>query len=1004
MCNYCKFLLLILFTVTKVTITKCQVTNDKLVQFTQENGLPSNEVYCVFKDSKGYMWMGTDRGVVQYNGISFKKYELPDNVVFKIKEDKDGRVWFFTYTGKISYYSNQKIYEYKYNEFIKKNTEQLLISDAYIYPDGSLYLKSYSAYNYLITTDGKIKKIKNNTSISTIDTLIIEEKIGAEILCNKISSQEKITKGIYIKDNIITKKGFFITNYEENTTRFNFTFLINEVYYIFIGKNIIALKNDKILYKKNVTGEIISCMYNYQLQQFWIGTRHSGAVCLDIKLNIIESNILSTQSISSICLDDNNNIWLSSLESGLFIKKIMSQNVALKVTEDPSFRIATTQDSLIFYNTNNGIKQLGKATKQVSKTFDENCDITFEGENTLISYSKNIESNSKNTIEKKHLTIANKKYTYINFLLIAKKIILCDSSLCLISRDRIEILPHNIYENILAGKEIEKTNNDIIVNYDAYIRPLLGHVIKAASLLNCNNILLGTTENLYLYNFNRNSLSLCAPQIDIFKKGVNYITPFQNNNQALAIRSGGLAVIKDTAVLVHITELDGLIDNSITYILPDSNKLWLTSNKGLSCVTFQSLSPVKYIIKNFGKEVGLGNEIIYQIIRFKKDILAATSKGIFKLVNADSLLTVPPKPIPFYITTISTYLGDTSNVTSINLPFNKSRVSINFDAIEFATPKDIEYFYRIKNDDSTWFSISNPQLILQDLSPGTYTVEIKATLLKQGRESEIKQITITIEKPWWLKTISLVAFAFGIIGLLYLFTNWRIKKAKKAAQEKNEIANKMLKLEQNALQAQMNPHFIFNCLTGIQQLMNTNNIDEANEYLVTFSRLIRSTLENSTQEFIVLQDEIDYLKQYISLEEKRLTNSLITHFNIAYTINTQAIELPNMMLQPIIENAIRHGLKPLENKAGEIVINFSVNNNTLECIITDNGIGREASALNKTHGISSHKSFGLSIIKQRLQGYSKSYNQNYSIEIIDLKNENNIALGTKVILHLPIKN
>ena len=110
-----------------------------------------------------------------------------------------------------------------------------------------------------------------------------------------------------------------------------------------------------------------------------------------------------------------------------------------------------------------------------------------------------------------------------------------------------------------------------------------------------------------------------------------------------------------------------------------------------------------------------------------------------------------------------------------------------------------------------------------------------------------------------------------------------------------------------------------------------------------------------------------------------------------------------MMLQPIIENAIRHGIKALENKIGKIDVSFTLNNNTIQFIINDNGIGRDASYKNKIDGINTHKSFGLFIIKQRLQGYSKSYNQDFNIEVIDLQNENNIAIGTEVILQLPIK-
>jgi Histidine kinase/Y_Y_Y domain len=726
--------------------------------------------------------------------------------------------------------------------------------------------------------------------------------------------------------------------------------------------------------------------------------------------NNLDKNILPNETVTGVVKDGQDNLWFSTLTSGVFLLQNVD-NIKEKtnwIIKTEAQKIATYDDSSLIFGNRFGLYFTQKNI--VKKIYSENTNIV--GDLKIINGKTPIWAAATNNVWN---AVLNKVYPKTNFF--EQKVIklnastklefLCDSSIVIVSPSGLMFYPQKIdYENLTNDriKEIYKNDKNskefkdkfTIIKFDSIF-------VKNISILDCDNILMGTLDNLYKYNISYNKASIYIPQTNIFKKGIAYIVPFKKDYQAVAIRFGGLALIKDTSVLTTITELDGLLDNSITYILPDSNKLWLASNKGLSCITFQSLSPVKYTIKNFGKEVGLGNEIIYQIIRFKKDILAATSKGIFKLANADSLLTVQSKPIPFYVTTISTYLGDTSNITSISLPYNKNRITINFDAIEFTTPTDIEYYYRIVNNDSTWYSISNPQLILQNLSPGTYSVEIKATLPKQGKSSEIKQLTISVEKPWWQKKIVLVAFALGLASLLYLFTNWRIKKAKKEAQEKNEIATKMLKLEQTALQAQMNPHFIFNCLTGIQQLMNSNNIDEANEYLVTFSRLIRKTLESSTQEFIVLQDEIDYLIQYISLEEKRLTTVLHTTFSIADNINTQTIEIPNMMLQPIVENAIRHGIKPLENKTAEITLAFTLIKNIIQCIIIDNGIGREASNQSKLATVSTHKSFGLSIIEQRLQGYSKSYKQDYSIKVIDLKNENNIALGTKVILQLPIK-
>ena len=150
----------------------------------------------------------------------------------------------------------------------------------------------------------------------------------------------------------------------------------------------------------------------------------------------------------------------------------------------------------------------------------------------------------------------------------------------------------------------------------------------------------------------------------------------------------------------------------------------------------------------------------------------------------------------------------------------------------------------------------------------------------------------------------------------------------------------MLELEQTALRSQMNPHFIFNCLTSIQQLIVSGNIVDANDHLVKFARLIRKTLELSARPYIKLKDEKDYLEEYLALEQLRIPGQFEFSIAIDGNINISKTEIPNMMLQPIVENCIRHGIKHLENKKGTISISFHQHPDFILCTITDNGIGR----------------------------------------------------------------
>ena len=849
-----KYILLLFLSSLSSRVLISQNLKNNFVQYTRKDGLSSNETYCVIEDKKGYIWISADKGVVRYNGNKFQKIDLPDNVVFKIKESDDGKIWFFTYTGRLSYFFNEKIYSYQYNDTIQKYAQRLLISDAYIFPNNELYIKSINKYDYFIDRLGHIKLIENDRKENNqVPMVFIDNYKNNRLFIRHINNPSFKSKENYTIQDIRLNNSYKINIKTPSIIKFSEGNLDSKGnVYLSLQNWFVKITMDGKVMSKNLTNQIVSTFYNIKQNLFYFGLENNGFSILDEELTTLYSNKLNGETVSSICNNFNNDIWVTTNSNGAYKieNPLRGKILSNWLNNESTTSICKYNSNIYLFSTANGINffENGNSKKLITTENKLTSDLIHLSKKTFLWISP--ENNISQKAIQKAIYLNQKVEKLIKLNIKTKPHFLCDSSIVIVNPSGLMFYPKNIdYENLTNEKikEIYKNDKNSKDPKNKFtIKKIDSIFVKNISILNCDNILMGTLNNLYRYNIPTNKANIHIPQTTIFQKGVNYITPFKNNTQAIAIRFGGLALIKDTTVIANITEPDGILDNSITYILPDSNKLWLASSKGLSCITFQSLFPVKYTIKNFGKEVGLGNEIIYQIIRFKKDILAATSKGIFKLNNVDSLLALPPKPIPFYVTTISTYLGDTTNITSISLPHNKNRVSINFDAIEFTTPTDIEYYYHIVNSDSTWFSISNPQLILQDLSPGTYLVELKAILPKQGRTSEIKQITITIEKPWWLKTISLTTFALGLIGLLYLFSNWRIKKAKKEAQEKNEIATKMLKLEQNALQAQMNPHFIFNCLTGIQQLMNNNNIDEANEYLVTFSRLIRRTLENSS--------------------------------------------------------------------------------------------------------------------------------------------------------------
>jgi tetratricopeptide (TPR) repeat protein len=221
--------------------------------------------------------------------------------------------------------------------------------------------------------------------------------------------------------------------------------------------------------------------------------------------------------------------------------------------------------------------------------------------------------------------------------------------------------------------------------------------------------------------------------------------------------------------------------------------------------------------------------------------------------------------------------------------------------------------------------------------------------------------------------------------------------------KENELQQKAERLEMKALRAQMNPHFIFNCLSSINRFILVNNREEASDYLTKFSRLIRMVLQNSEKTLISLEAELDMLRLYLEMERLRFRNAFNYSITFLNTIDSATIFIPPLLMQPFAENAIWHGLMHKEG-AGNLDIALSVDGKILNCIITDNGLGREQAAKLKSKSAEKNKSMGMQITVERLALLNQLSGENTFFDIEDLLDENGSTSGTKVVLKMQYKN
>ena len=335
----------------------------------------------------------------------------------------------------------------------------------------------------------------------------------------------------------------------------------------------------------------------------------------------------------------------------------------------------------------------------------------------------------------------------------------------------------------------------------------------------------------------------------------------------------------------------------------------------------------------------------------------------------------------------------------INIRHRQNVFTLNFSAPEFFYPERIEYAYMFDGLDQKWnFTHSfNRELTYAKLKPGNYVFKLKAQLLGGTWNVEPKEYTINIIPAWWQTNLFKIAVVWLAAGIGFLFLRWRINAVRRQEKFVASHEKQLLELESKALRAQMNPHFIFNSLNSIKALINKNENDIAASYLTTFSKLIRTLFQNSNKREVSLFDELETCKHYTQLEKMRFGNKVEFVFSVEESLDLKDIRVPALILQPFIENAIWHGLVPKETN-GTVTIAARNINGAVECIIDDDGIGRELSKQFKAQYESTHESKGIGLTQSRLELDKMLNEREDSFEIIDKKNPDGSPAGTTVII------
>jgi ligand-binding sensor domain-containing protein len=511
---------------------------------------------------------------------------------------------------------------------------------------------------------------------------------------------------------------------------------------------------------------------------------------------------------------------------------------------------------------------------------------------------------------------------------------------------------------------------------------------------------ISTTKNLYYYNRLTGltqKLTGSLPSNDLL-----HICNDPEDNSVLwigTLSDGLIRFDKHTRKTQLFSTATGLPNNTIYGIVAGNDGLlWCSSNKGIFAFNKRSQTARSFTSRDGltddefnrhyymvlpGGELAFGGPAGYTI--FNPSKLESDAFDPAVVITDLSINNEPYRQEP------------ASEVKALHLRHNQNFINVVFTALQFDFPEKIQYRYMLEGLDHNWIITGNDnKAAYTSLPPGNYTLLLSATNTAGKWSTHTASVKIFIAQPFWNTWWFYLGAGVFVFLLLYLFVKTRIRSIQKTQAQKMMFERKAMELHALALRAQMNPHFIFNCLNSIKALIQEKQSQNAVSYLTTFSVLIRRQLSNKSNE-ISLHDELETCRLYLELEAMRFGDHLrysITPYEDEELGHTK---VPPLILQPIVENAIIHGLLPSE-KGGMINVSVYREGDYCVCAIKDNGIGRAGAQLNKQKSTQLHRSEGLHLLEERIAVNSRINGHINSLETIDLSDPEGKAAGTLVII------
>lgn len=955
------------------------------VTYSTEQGLPQSQVTAINQDNNGYLWIGTLGGLAKFGGNKFITYSSNDGLLNNRIESLDffeETIW-AGHDGGISYIKNGII---KSVGFVGTGNERSRAVSKILRFHGEIVVCSNGGGLFRKAANSLVKIPLDNIDFERIrdayvyqDQLYLATKGG--ILMTKDLRNFKLVEGL-------TKGSFSGVDGRGDKLIFS---TYNDGLFI----RDMSTLNQKFIDPESLKYSIYGC-YLDRSNQIWLNTL-DGIIRLDGKGKLSffnEENGMPVNMTSCIFNDNANNIWIGSQGKGIFrfpssdfkyFDQSTGYSTDLFITgfEDNKgdYYFGTYDKGIIKKSKNGSITHLPTAELTIWSSLSY-CDDKhwFGASGGLISIDQNGQIKSFN--EDNTAGIPGTKVTALHKISKNSMYVGGNAGVAIYKNGKFEIL----------GKEKDRdigTVRDFIV---------LNDTLYCAS-------------NLGLFAYVNQSFKLISPTNQVV-----YNIEDDHHKALWYGTESGLYRFKNGEI-TRIDLLNDLGSNYVNFLNYYNNKMYVGTNNGLFIVT--NLGADNPEFKRYGISEGivdLETNLNSGFFDKKGRFWFGTASGLV-CYNLNNDIKKDAKPRVHLLSVLLNYeqfdyskYSDKFNgeglPLELNLPNSKNNLIFELDGVSLIHQKGLGFQYKLKGLRDNWSTVSeNPTITFTSLPPGDYILFVRVLDIDGRMSEEIKfpfVINEAFYKTWWFILIEILAFA----GIIVLFFRWRIKRiAELNEKEKLGFKSRLLSLEQQSMNASMNRHFIFNSLNSIQYFINTQDKLSANKYLTNFAQLIRKNLDSATavDNVVSLEEELERLRLYLSLESMRFNDRFDYEFNIADNVDTESIMIPPMIMQPFIENSIIHGILPREEVKGLIRVNATIENGYLLILIEDNGIGIQESLKSKSQNIGDHRSQGMEITSKRIELIQKISNNDISLVGPDeIVGDDGLINGTSVLIKIPI--